>query len=44
MSIDIIKFLELDNYINENYSNLTVAEYENLYKQLEEIKEKILND
>jgi hypothetical protein len=44
MSIDMIKFLELDNYINENYDNLTVTEYEALYKQLEEIKEKILNN
>jgi hypothetical protein len=44
MSIDIIKFLELDNYVNENYNNLTTAEYETLYKQLEEIKEKILNN
>ena len=44
MSMDIIKFLELDNYINKNYNNLTTVEYEALYKQLEEIKEKILNN
>ena len=44
MSINIINFLELDNYINENYSNMTAEEYEQYVEQLEKYKDAILGE
>ena len=44
LNIDIINFLELDNFINSNYNNFTIDEYEKYVQQLEELKEKILGE
>ena len=38
------QFLELDNYINENYNNMTVEEYQQYVEQLEKYKDAILGE
>jgi hypothetical protein len=44
MSIDIMNFLQLDNYINENYNNMTAEEYQQFVEQLEKYKDAILGE
>jgi hypothetical protein len=44
MNINIINFLELDSYINENYKNMTAEEYQQYAEQLEKYKDAILEE